>query len=440
MKTPIIDFVKRYNESGISRLHMPGHKGKAFLGFEPLDITEINGADVLYSAKGIIKESENNASRLFNSAHTFYSAEGSTLAIKAMLGIAVYGINGRKPRILAARNVHKAFIYACALLDLEVIWLYDADTSHLCSGNITPDMVKTALNGQIDAVYVTSPDYLGCMLDIKGISEVCKAHNVPLLVDNAHGAYLKFLTPSRHPLDLGADMCCDSAHKTLPAITGAAYLHIAKKAEHYVQYAPKMLSLFASTSPSYLVLQSLDMCNDYISSGYTAALKECCERVGEFNSFLTEKGIALYGDEPLKVCINAKICGVTGEYLAELLQKANIEPEFYDNEFLVLMFTPENSQTDFERLYTALKGFVPQKSLFNTPSGTDLPEVCMSIRSALLSVSETLPIEEAVGRICASPTVSCPPAVPVIMSGERITDRTVEMFKRYGINKVDVVK
>ena len=124
MKTPIYDFVQKYAESDVSRFHMPGHKGKSFLGCERLDITEVQGADVLYSADGIIEESERNASALFGTAHSFYSAEGSSLAIKTMLALAVKGFKGSKggagvkPVVLAGRNAHKAFIYSCALLDI----------------------------------------------------------------------------------------------------------------------------------------------------------------------------------------------------------------------------------------------------------------------------------------------------------------------------------
>ena len=121
--TPIADFVKHYAADNISRLHMPAHKGNSLLGCEAFDITEINGADVLYSANGIIDESERNAAKLFGTAHTFYSTEGSTLAIKAMLAL-VKRNSKKKSKILAARNIHKAFIYACALLDLEVEWIY----------------------------------------------------------------------------------------------------------------------------------------------------------------------------------------------------------------------------------------------------------------------------------------------------------------------------
>ena len=282
INTPIADFVRRYASSDISRLHMPAHKGNSLLGCEALDITEINGADVLYSANGIIDESENNAARLFGTAHTFYSTEGSTLAIKAMLAI-IKRNSQKNAKILAARNIHKAFIYACALLDLEVEWIYPDKALHLCDCSLTPSELKIKLASMSElpcALYVTSPTYLGKILDIKGLSDVCKEFDIPLLVDNAHGAYLAFEEPSRHPIALGADMCCDSAHKTLPTLTGGAYLHISKSfAPFNKDDARNMLSLFASTSPSYLTLQSLDLTNAYLANGFSERLAEVEKRV-----------------------------------------------------------------------------------------------------------------------------------------------------------------
>ena len=219
--TPIADFVARYAKSDTARFHMPGHKGSPVLGPEPHDITEIAGADVLSSPCGIIAQSENNATALFGTAHTYYVTEGSTQAIKAMLAlVAQRAPRHRRASILAARNVHKAFVYAAALLDLDVTWLFPASHEHLCSCTLSATDVANALDTmpeQPEAVYLTSPDYLGRIADIEGIAAVCRARNVPLLVDNAHGAYLRFLSPSRHPITLGATMCCDSAHKTLPA-------------------------------------------------------------------------------------------------------------------------------------------------------------------------------------------------------------------------------
>ena len=232
MTTPVADFIRSYASLKTSRFHMPGHKGREFLGCESFDITEIFGADALYEAEGIISLSEKNASALFGSGGTFYSTEGSSQCIRAMLYLALTNRpQSVPPVILAARNVHKAFIYAAALLDFKIVWIWPEEHHSLCACPITAEKLDHCLSS-LDvppaAVYLTSPDYLGGMADISSLAQVCRRYGPLLLVDNAHGAYLRFLTPSRHPLDCGADICCDSAHKTLPVLTGGAYLHLAK--------------------------------------------------------------------------------------------------------------------------------------------------------------------------------------------------------------------
>lgn len=447
MNTPIVEFVKAYQDSKISRFHMPGHKGKSFLGCESLDITEINGADVLYSPEGIIQESENNASSLFGSAHSFYSTEGSSLAIKAMLSIVTSQLpQTQKPVILAARNAHKAFVYACALLDLEVKWLLPRSASHLCSCPITANELESTLQELPSlpaAVYLTSPDYLGQMADIKGIAKVCHRYKLPLLVDNAHGAYLHFLSPSCHPIDLGADLCCDSAHKTLPVLTGGAYLHISKNADpSYITAARAHLSIFASTSPSYLILQSLDLCNQYLSNHYEARLQTCIQRVEKIKKTLIALGFSVEESEPLKLLLKADQVGYTGIEMATHLRKFAIETEFADAEYCLLMITPENTDTDFERLEQAFIALpIKAPSSVEAYSPALLPhEAILSIRRAIFAPCESIPSSQAVGRICASPTVSCPPAIPIVMSGERITNEDLILLNRYGIDQIDVVK
>ncbi len=444
MKTPIYDFVKEYAESGFSRLHMPGHKGKGQLGCEAFDLTEITGADVLYSADGIIAESENNASALFGSAHTFYSTEGSTLCIKAMLALAAHDTpKGHRPLVLAARNVHKAFVYACALLDLDVNWLYPKDAAHLCECVLSAEDVRASLNSAKQkpcAVYLTSPDYLGNIADIEGISRVCDAFGVPLLVDNAHGAYLKFLTPSLHPLDLGASMCCDSAHKTLPVLTGGAYLHIANKAKSYAERARNTLAIFASTSPSYLTLASLDLCNAYIKNGYAQRLERLVHKLDRIKRELADKGWHIFGDEPLKLTVSTYDMGYTGKEIAERLRKKKIECEFADDEFVVLMVSAENIDAELEFLYSAFASFKRRAPIAPRYLPLSICERAMSIREATFCSYETVNLPDAVGRICASPTVSCPPAVPITVSGEIINEETVRLLEGYGALGVNVVK
>lgn len=442
MTTPIYDFVKKYADSGTSRFHMPGHKGAGPLGIESLDITEIKGADVLGEAEGIIGESEDNASRLFGTAHTFYSTEGSTLAIKTMLAVACAGVD--RPCVLAARNAHKAFLSAAALLDIDVEWIYPDNFMHITSCHISAKALESAIN-KLDslpcAVYITSPDYLGQTADIRELSKACHAHSLPLLVDNAHGAYLAFDCPSAHPIALGADMCCDSAHKTLPVLTGGAYLHVSAGAsEKYLPKVREAASLFASTSPSYLILQSLDLCNAYLESSFKDELAICKARVEAVKRYACDRGFILLDSEPLKIVIDAAASGYTGHELSEILREERIECEFADGEFVVLMASPNNTELDFARLEDAfgkISPKAPQKKSAEVPT----PAIQkMSVRKAAFAKNELVDVDSALGRICAETSISCPPAVPVAVCGELITDNTVALLKKYGVKRIKVVK
>jgi len=440
MKTPIVDFVKKYAEDNFSRFHMPGHKGKSFLGFEEYDITEVSGADVLSNANGIIYESEKNASLLFGTAHTYYTTEGSTAAICAMLAL----VRGKNPLILAARNVHKAFIHACALLDYRVEWLMPSESSSILKCETTPKEIEDkvlSLSERPAAIYLTSPDYLGNIQDIGGISKVCKKYNIPLLVDNAHGAYLGFLKENLHPIHLGATVCCDSAHKTLPVLTGGAYLHIAKDApENFKLNARKSLSFFSSTSPSYLILQSLDLCNKYIAGDFKEELADCIVKINSLKEFIVSSGFTVLKTEPLKLTLDTAKSGYSGEELAKILRKNNAEPEYYDDDFLVLMITPQNPNKDFELLRSIFSSLPTREEKDIKKADIPYPKMKMSVREAVFSECETIPVEASVGRICATPSVSCPPAIPIAISGEVISEETVKLFKQYGIEKIDVVK
>ena len=422
---------------------MPGHKGQGILGIEPFDITEISGADVLYSPSGIILESENNASSLFGTEHTYYSAEGSTLAIKAMLAIAMRSSKSERPRVLAARNVHKAFVYAAALLDFGIEWLIPESQSHIASGIATPCQIKRALAETKElpfAVYITSPDYLGVMADIEGISAVCREYGVPLLVDNAHGAYLSFLDEKCHPIKLGAAMCCDSAHKTLPVLTGGAYLHISGDYSDFAVNARDMLSLFASTSPSYPILASLDLCNKYIAESLRDDLRKTYDKVLRIKARLSELGFSPEESEPLKIVIKASEYGYTGYDIAEVLRTYGCECELADREYLVLMITPENKLSDFEALISAFEHIAPKTAFAEEKLSLPKPQSVLSIREAIFAPSEEIAVADSVGRILSQPSVSCPPAVPIAVCGERITDTTVKLFAFYGIEKVSVIK
>lgn len=443
ISTPILDFVQQYAEENTVRLHMPGHKGKPFLGFEAWDITEIGGADSLYEAEGIIAESEANATSLFDSKRTLYSTEGSSQCIRAMLYLALLQKKqGMRPVVVAARNVHKAFIYAATLLDFDVIWLWpEQKEESICSCHISKEQVEKVLEEHeaVLAVYLTSPDYLGGQQDIRAIAEVCHNHGVLLTVDNAHGAYLKFLEPSQHPLDLGADLCCDSAHKTLPVLTGGAYLHIGKNApDIFTEQAKYALNLFGSTSPSYLTLSSLDMCNQYLAGEYVEKLKEMNVIRNQYANELIAAGWQIVKSDPLKITI-AIPNDTSSSDLAQKLREKGIECEYVDQNYIVFMLTPENTKQDLERLLLVLGKNEDEYKEKEYVSISHTKQM-MSIREAMLSLPETVSIEESTNRICRVPTVSCPPAIPIAVPGELITQELITMFQYYGITSLDVVK
>ena len=437
---------------------MPGHKGVAGpLGVEPRDITEIDGADVLAEAAGIIGQSEANASELFG-CPTYYSAEGSSLCIRAMIYLvrkwAVH--TNRKPLILAGRNAHKAFLSAAALTGTDVEWIMPRETDSYEVCRVTPEDVRTYLEAGKEkpaAVYVTSPDYLGNQTDIKALAKYLHSQDVLLLADGAHGAYLHFLTPQTHPMDLGADLCCDSAHKTLPVLTGGAYLHLANGRDPYFsENVRAAMALFASSSPSYLILQSLDLCNAFLAgsreefarvSGRTKCLRERIEQLG----------FTVAGDEPWKITV----CVSDGDFLADKLAERGVIVEYHDADHVVMMFSAGTSDEDCAKTAGAMEEIANStcveikkikrfecdcasaaqgKMPANGSRRMPVPERIMTPAEAILCETETVPAAESVGRILAEACVHCPPCVPPYMPGEIIGSDITHFTK----DEVRVVK
>ena len=445
MNTPICDFVRQYDAGEPCRFHMPGHKGRPLLGPEPLDITEIPGADTLYASGGIICESENNAASLFGSARTIYSTEGSSLCIRAMLYLAQMhaALQGKKARIAAGRNAHRVFLEAAALLDPELVWL-TGDRSELLSCVVEEEELEPLfLNPQTapTAVYVTSPDYLGRCTDLRPLASLCHRHGAMLLVDNAHGAYLQFLPGERHPLRQGADLCCDSAHKTLPVLTGGAYLHFGTGCPvELLPMAERAMALFASTSPSYLILQSLDLANAMLAGEYPHRIRETAKMAEKLKEELRLLSWPVAETEPLKITLCPKSMGYTGQKLAVLLSGKNLFCEFADPDSLVLMITPENGPETLQRLKDSLAGAERRAPILTRPPAPELPKPMMTPHEAVMLPFEEVPVAESFGRILAGPSVSCPPAVPIVLCGERIDEAAIQIFRYYGIQTCQVVR
>lgn len=425
MNTPICNFLEKYAGENRLRLHMPGHDGEF-----PHDITEIYGADNLFSSDvsgGIIGTSEALAAGVFGAKKTCYSCAGSTLAIQTAL--ALLKSQGCK-RIAASRYSHRSLVSAAALLQLDIKWLYP---SEYMSADVTYD--SAAITG-VDAVFITNIDYYG------GTWKFVQP-NIPVVIDNAHGAYLKFVDKRKfgveyvHPLELGFPMIvAESAHKTLPVLTGGAYLHFTDGVD--ASRAKEMMSIFGSSSPSYLILESLDRFNAIIANN-VELITNACEAVAELKARLATAGIPLRKSDPLRVTINARECGLSGFEYARGLRANGVECEMADENYVVMMFSAMTTIEDCERAEMAalFVSMAAPKPLVVYP--VVKPKADMPIHEALFKPQRIVPIENASGEVCAGLKSPCPPGVPIVMPGEIIDHNVVDALKMFGVKSIPVI-
>ena len=444
--TPLKRALDEYIRQDYARLHMPGHKGASISPFGELmayDVTEVEGTDSLFEDDGPLKELEEIFTRLYDTKGTVMSAGGSTLCIQAMLRM----VAKKEDRILAGRNIHAAAVNAMALLGLEPVWVYpNRKQEERLIGEISPDEIRSVLEketqaGTLDslcAIYVTSPDYFGVMSDIRSIAQIAHEYGLPLLVDNAHGAHLHFLKEEYHPMQLGADLCCDSLHKTMPALTGAALLHTSD-----AKYCPQMkgaMTVFGSTSPNYLIMLSMDSTAAFLMQDGAERIQQTVTRCEELRQKAREKGFVLPQHcDPMRLTLLLAGTGWDAQNFRKLLRKHKIMEEYLSDSGCVLLFSPFNREEDFKRTEALLDEVLIQNQPFTAfpivPS-----EKVMSLREAFLSPKESVPVEKAEGRIAAQVKITCPPGIPLVMPGERLHKEIIKILKNSGIFVIGVVK
>ena len=418
---PFHDRLKDYVNKGRARFFTPGHKGV----LQDIDLTELDDTDNLFAPGEALTKARRQAAAYFGACQTLFSAGGNTLCIQTMLKMAHKGGN-----MLFHRHIHASAVHTAALLGITPLWLYE----HILS----PDTVEKELRAHtVDAVYITSPDYYGQLQDITGLSAVCRKHNVPLLVDNAHGSHL--VPFGLHPLTLGAGATACSAHKTLPVLTGGAFLNVG---EFFAGESENLLShmkLFASTSPNFTTLASLDTCIKWLYEEGNSLLLQTAEKVTRLREFAHNAKIPLL-DGPDIDPLRLTLC-IDGAAAKQHFHKNRVEPELCDSGHAVFLCSPFNNNWDFEYLYDAIET-LPASCPKPPPLVIPPCETVMTPREAMLAVNtEYAGITPAlVGKIAAESPFVCPPGRPLIVAGERITKEVIENAKYYSILRIKVVK
>lgn len=439
--TPLKEALDAYIQRAPARFHTPGHKGRlegALAGAAPYDLTEVTGCDSLFCADGPILATEERYRALYGTAGTFLSAGGSTLCIQAMLAL----VQPLGRRVLLGRNVHHSAVNAMALLGLTPVWLYpDEPCGEGLPGRISPRLVAETLGEteEVAAVYLTSPDYFGVLQDIPGIAAVCKERGIPLLVDNAHGAHLPFGWENLHPIHLGADLCCDSLHKTLPVLTGGALLQVGNP--RFLPGAREAMALFGSTSPSYLILLSMDENLAFLEGAARQALQKTADIADWLTRLAQKKGYAVPQGpcDPTRVVLGFWQLGYTKEAFLRLLTERGVEAEYCSDSHAVFLLSPHTADWEIDRLMTLIdESEVGEPH----PCGREIPRprAALPLRAAVLAEKETLPLADCLGRVAAQTVSFCPPGVPLLLPGEEVDTFLKNSLFSYGVTHLTVVK
>lgn len=420
--------LKKYSESGIYPLHMPGHKrnvedmecfGGDFLrDAYAIDITEIEGFDNLHDAKGIIKDAQNRAAQLYKSDETHYLVNGSSCGILS----AIFSVTNKGDKIICARNCHKSVYNGLLLNELEPVFIYPEEVfdEKINLGVRKEDVEEAILNNRdARAVLITSPTYDGVLSDVAGIVEVAHEFNIPVIVDEAHGAL--FYIEGRSAVINGADIVINSLHKTLPALTGTALIHVNGNLVDREKLR-KYLAIFQTSSPSYVLMASIDYAVDMMSEKGVELYKNHCIRIlkvkDSFKRLRNLKFICIddfinngaFDFDESKIILSAGDSGLTGKNLHDiLLNDYKLQVEMATGRYVLIMLTVMDSDDGVNRLIDAVNDIdlrISMGELFSTCS-LGLADNCLRGRA---------------NEICDRTIFVYPPGVPIIAEGEIITE------------------
>jgi arginine decarboxylase len=450
LDVPILDGIKRYISSNPIPFHMPGHKmGRGFKkGYfdqiTAMDLTEIPLLDNLHFPDGIIKEAQELAAKAFGAEHTFFLVNGSTCGIHAIIRTIC------KPgdKLMVGRDCHKSIINGMMLAGVEPYYItpgFDKDSG--IPAAISPEKVREAFEKSHDCagILITRPNYYGVCSDLESIAKIAASYGKVLAVDEAHGAHLKFNNKlPRCAMDLGADICVQSAHKTLPAFTQGAYLHV-KSEKIDLEKLKSILGMLQTTSPSYIIMSSLDYSRAVMEAEGEALLESLLENIERFeaslnifNEFSILSGINIdnFRTDRTRLTINVSRTGLSGFEVERILRfDYNIQVEMSDTGNIVCIATVSDTREDFQRLYLALadirnrvvkEGKISDINIYTCYGMYEVSEQVASLSEAFNLRSKKVKLKCAAGMIAKGTITPYPPGIPAVCPGERIRQDVVD--------------
>ena len=454
--------LEAYGKDGRYPFHMPGHKRNTdcMNGDFPIerDITEIDGFDNLHHPRGIIREAQENAARLYGTKRCLFSVNGSTAALLAAISAAV----PKGGTVLMARNCHKAVYNALYLRDLNPIYLYPQEDSRLgINGGISPARVERYLeeHPEIGAVILTSPTYDGVVSDIARIAETAHAHDAALIVDEAHGAHFHFSDyfPAS-AADLGADLVVHSFHKTLPSMTQTAVLHICTDRVS-TEKIRQFMKIYQTSSPSYILMASMDACVEKLEQDgegmyreFTKNLEEARERLSRCRNIrLISPDILdstwIFDFDRSKILLSASEAGVNGSSLHRMFREDyGIEMEMESETYVLALTSVGDTKEGLMKLCDAAEDIDAKLSgrekAVKEPAAereayARMKQV-MTISDAAEGNLRRYRLEESIGKISGEFAYLYPPGIPVIVPGELITGHFVRNMRRYMAQGLDL--
>lgn len=447
--------LKALAQSDVYPFHMPGHKRQlsGFFSYE-LDITEIEGFDNLHHAKGLLFEAQQYAAQMYQSRKAYYLVNGSTCGILAAISAATT----KGGRVLVARNCHKAVYNAIYLRGLKAEYVYPVATHYEIQGQIQAADVERKLveKPDIQAIVITSPTYDGLVSDIRAIADLAHTHGIPLIVDEAHGAHfgLDEAFPDNATV-LGADAVIMSVHKTLPAPTQTALLHLCSDRIN-VTKMEKFLGIYETSSPSYVLMAGIEESLRLADEARGAQMKEYVRRLQIFREKMRRLTILrvpdradFTGEEAYAYDIGKLLLvtngAIPGKVLQEkLLKQYGLQMEMSSGNYVLAMTSFMDTEEGLERLADALLEIdatltvTDQREMFSPEKIYRQPKKAMEIDEVQDGESTSVAFSEAEGRICADYIYLYPPGIPVIVPGEVLDQQTLTVIETCQKMELDV--